>query len=430
MTARRRLQARAAGAALPEAVASGIACCDGHAVGQFASFDAAPEAPNAIDARRPPPRGFAQARTAQGVNLFDAVAEHVKAANAAGRRVRGRGLHRGLGEPPAASAAGARRHDAGAGRRLSPTVQRPAAPARSASPSGRSSTASCSTAWRSSASRTSSATACAAGQRKRRPSERFIAEAAALERGRPRRPSRARHRPLRRAGDARGPGAPHDCLRLIYDGGDKLFVPVENIDVLSRYGSADEGAALDRLGGVAWQSRKARVKQRIRDMADELISIAAERAVRRGETMSPPEGALRGVLRPLPLSPRPRTSCARSPTCWTTWPSGKPMDRLICGDVGFGKTEVALRAAFVAAMSGKQVAVIGADHAAGAPALPHLQRALRRACRCGSASCRAWSPPRRRKETKDGAHGGQDRHRRSAPTRCWPRASSSRISAW
>src|SRR6185437_11931342 len=79
-------------------------------------------------------------------------------------------------------------------------------------------------------------------------------------------------------------GAPHDCLRLIYDGGEKLFLPVENIEVLSRFGSETHGVALDKLGGTGWQTRKARMKQRIRDMAGELIRIAAERKVRDADT--------------------------------------------------------------------------------------------------------------------------------------------------
>ena len=85
--------------------------------------------------------------------------------------------------------------------------------------------------------------------------------------------------------------APHDCLRLIYDGDEKLFLPVENIEVLSRYGSDQQGVALDKLGGVAWQSRKAKMKQRIRDMAGELIKIAAARQIRDAEIMAPPEGS-------------------------------------------------------------------------------------------------------------------------------------------
>ena len=328
---------------------------EGHAAAQFTSFDAAIDTPNAIDLGGRRHEGFARARTAQGVNLFEVVAEHVKAANAAGRRVMvaaytegsASRLHHLLQEHgattpvPVPDFATAERLPTGAlgvavwpvehgfvlqglevigeedilGDRLS----RPA--------------------------------------KKRRPSERFIAEASALSEG-----DLVVHR---EHGVGRYEGlvtleiqnARHDCLRLTYEGGDKLFVPVENIDVLSRYGSGEEGAQLDRLGGVAWQSRKAKLKQRIADMADRLIKIAADRAVRRGETMSPPEGAYEEF-------------CARFPYAETDdqlqaiadviddMSSGKPMDRLVCGDVGFGKTEVALRAAFIAAMSGKQVAVI------------------------------------------------------------------------
>ncbi|MBF0093938.1 MAG: transcription-repair coupling factor [Alphaproteobacteria bacterium] len=152
-------------------------------------------------------------------------------------------------------------------------------------------------------------------------------------------------------------GAPHDCLRILYDGGDKLFVPVENIDVLSRYGSEQDGVALDKLGGVAWQSRKAKLKKRIADMATRLIEVAAARKVRTADVLAPPEGLFDEF-------------CARFPYAETDdqlraigeviedMGSGRPMDRLICGDVGFGKTEVALRAAFVAALSGAQVAVV------------------------------------------------------------------------
>ena len=151
--------------------------------------------------------------------------------------------------------------------------------------------------------------------------------------------------------------APHDCVALSYAGGDRLYVPVENIDVLSRYGSDSERATLDRLGGEAWQRRKSRMKERIRAIAGELIKTAAVRATRPGiiaetdpaypqfvdrfpyEETDDQDRAIRDVLDDLA--------------------AGKPMDRLVCGDVGFGKTEVALRAAFVAAMAGYQVALIG-----------------------------------------------------------------------
>jgi len=328
----------------------------GHSIGQFTSFDAPLEAPNAVDLGGRRHEGFAKARTAQGVNLFDMVADHVKGANAAGRRVVVAGFtegsatrlthllqeHGGTTPVPVADFAMVQGLPPGVvgiavwplehgfvldglevigeedilGDRLS----RP--------------------------------------QRKRRPSERFIAEASALSEG-----DLVVHR---EHGVGRYDGlvtldihfARHDCLKLSYDGGDKLFVPVENIDVLSRYGASEENAVLDRLGGVAWQSRKARLKQRIADMADRLIAIAAERAVQRGETMSPQEGLYEEFCARFPYVETDDQLQAISDVL-DELSSGKPMDRLICGDVGFGKTEVALRAAFVAAMSGKQVAVIG-----------------------------------------------------------------------
>jgi len=303
---------------------------------QITSFDAPGEG-QTLDLGGRRHEGFAQARTAQGVNLFDAVVSRLAAA--AGRR--------------RVIAA----HSEGSASRLAHLLKEHGAPRdievavwplehgfvldelevvseedilgdRLSRP-----------------------------QRKRRPSERFIAEASALSEG-----DLVVHRDH---GVGRYDGlftldiqnARHDCLRLTYEGGDKLFVPVENIDVLSRYGAGEEGAALDRLGGAAWQSRKARLKQRIADMADRLIAIAAERAVREGETMAPPEGLFEEFCARFPYAETDDQLQAIADTLGDLG-SGKGMDRLICGDVGFGKTEVAMRAAFVAALGGKQVAVI------------------------------------------------------------------------
>ncbi len=152
-------------------------------------------------------------------------------------------------------------------------------------------------------------------------------------------------------------GAPHDCLKVIYHGGDRLFVPVENIEVLSRYGSDSAGAELDRLGQGGWQARKARVKQRLKMIADELIKIAAARELRGGEAMTPPEGVYDEFCARFPYPETEDQERAIAETLEDLG-SGRAMDRLVCGDVGFGKTEVALRAAFVAAMSGRQVAVV------------------------------------------------------------------------
>ncbi|MBT6406291.1 MAG: transcription-repair coupling factor, partial [Rhodospirillaceae bacterium] len=152
-------------------------------------------------------------------------------------------------------------------------------------------------------------------------------------------------------------GAPHDCLRLIYDGGSKLFLPVENIELISRYGSESAGARLDRLGGAAWQARKSKLKERIRDMADELINVAATRTLKPGVRLASGDGAYDEFAARFPYEETDDQRGAIEDVL-DDLGSGRPADRLICGDVGFGKTEVALRAAFVAAMAGKQVAVV------------------------------------------------------------------------
>jgi len=150
--------------------------------------------------------------------------------------------------------------------------------------------------------------------------------------------------------------SPHDCVALTYAGGDKLFVPVENIDVLSRYGSDTDSATLDRLGGEAWQRRKSKMKERIREIAGELILVATERALRPAEVMQP-DGAYNEFVDRFPYQETEDQDRAIAEVI-DDLGAGKPMDRLVCGDVGFGKTEVALRAAFIAAMSGQQVALV------------------------------------------------------------------------
>jgi transcription-repair coupling factor (superfamily II helicase) len=152
-------------------------------------------------------------------------------------------------------------------------------------------------------------------------------------------------------------GAPHDCVSLTYAGGDKLYVPVENIDVLTRYGSETDGSQLDKLGGVGWQSRKAKLKERIQAIAGELLKVAAARKLKEAPAFHPQAGVYNEF-------------CARFPYAESDdqikvigevtedLAAGRPMDRLVCGDVGFGKTEVALRAAVIAAMDGVQVALV------------------------------------------------------------------------
>jgi transcription-repair coupling factor (superfamily II helicase) len=152
-------------------------------------------------------------------------------------------------------------------------------------------------------------------------------------------------------------GAPHDCLEIHYAGGDKLYLPVENIELLSRYGAEGSHVELDRLGSGAWQARKARMKNRIREIAGELIKVAAERQLREAPQLTVETGTYDEFCAGFPYE-ETDDQLAAIAAVNNDLGSGRPMDRLVCGDVGFGKTEVALRAAFIAAMNGKQVAVV------------------------------------------------------------------------
>ena len=151
--------------------------------------------------------------------------------------------------------------------------------------------------------------------------------------------------------------SPHDCVALSYSGGDKLYVPVENIDVLSRYGSDSEHVTLDKLGGEAWQRRKSKLKERIRAIAHELLKTAAERALRAGAVVEIDDQSYASFVDRFPYEETDDQQRVIIEVL-DDMASGKPMDRLVCGDVGFGKTEVAMRAAFAAAMAGHQVAII------------------------------------------------------------------------
>ena len=151
--------------------------------------------------------------------------------------------------------------------------------------------------------------------------------------------------------------APHDCLELLYAGGDKILLPVENVELISRYGAETGEGALDRLGGAGWQTRKARAKKKIMEMADELIRLAAQRELKQAARTDSVDGVFREFAARFPYEETDDQLSAIEDVV-RDLTSGKPMDRLICGDVGFGKTEVALRAAFLVAMSGMQVAVV------------------------------------------------------------------------
>jgi transcription-repair coupling factor (superfamily II helicase) len=152
-------------------------------------------------------------------------------------------------------------------------------------------------------------------------------------------------------------GAPHDTLELHYGAEAKLYLPVENIDLLTRYGADGDNVQLDRLGGAAWQARKSKAKERLREMAEGLIKIAAARMLNQSPEIDPPPGLFDEFCARFPYEETEDQLNAIGDVLGDL-AAGRPMDRLICGDVGFGKTEVALRAAFVMAMSGQQVAIV------------------------------------------------------------------------
>lgn len=152
-------------------------------------------------------------------------------------------------------------------------------------------------------------------------------------------------------------GATQDCLEIHYAEGAKLFLPVVNIELLSRYGSEQTNVELDRLGSSNWQARKARMKKRILEMAGELIRIAAARQLREAPKLTVTPGAYDEFAAGFPYEETDDQLTAIDATL-NDLASGRPMDRLVCGDVGFGKTEIALRATFDAVMNGKQVAVV------------------------------------------------------------------------
>ncbi|WP_336276785.1 transcription-repair coupling factor [Bartonella sp. CB178] len=152
-------------------------------------------------------------------------------------------------------------------------------------------------------------------------------------------------------------GILRDCLEVKYAGGDRLFLPVENIELLSRYGAEGTDVILDKLGGVAWQARKARLKKYLLEIAGQLVRVAAERAVRSAPILVPENGLFDEFVACFPYEEtEDQMDAIDAVLC--DMASGKPMDRLICGDVGFGKTEIAIRSAFVAALGGYQVAVV------------------------------------------------------------------------
>ena len=149
-----------------------------------------------------------------------------------------------------------------------------------------------------------------------------------------------------------------EFLLLEYAGNDRLYVPVAQLHVVSRYsGGAPDTAPLHKLGTATWDKAKRRAMQQVRDTAAELLNLYAQRATRKGHAFKHSPHDYEAFCAGFGFEETPDQAAAIEAVI-ADLQSGKPMDRLICGDVGFGKTEVALRAAFVAAMDGKQVAVL------------------------------------------------------------------------
>ena len=152
-------------------------------------------------------------------------------------------------------------------------------------------------------------------------------------------------------------GGVHECLLLSYAGEVSLYVPVENMESVSRFGGPDCGAALDRLGAGGWQKRRARTKARIFEMAAALIETAAKRQKARAERFAPPESGWEEFCARFPFVETEDQNRAMEDIL-ADMGSGRPMNRLICGDTGYGKTEIALRAAFIAVHEGYQVILL------------------------------------------------------------------------
>ena len=153
-------------------------------------------------------------------------------------------------------------------------------------------------------------------------------------------------------------GAPHDCVTIAYAEEERLYLPVEGLEALSRYGEEGESSAkLDRLGGTLFAVRKARAKRRIKELAEKLIATMAARHLQKAPVFRPREGLWQDFQMGFPyMETEDQQSAIRDVV--EDLGSGRVMERIICGDAGFGKTEVALRAAFLVAAEGAQVLML------------------------------------------------------------------------
>ncbi len=153
-------------------------------------------------------------------------------------------------------------------------------------------------------------------------------------------------------------GIENDFLLLEYQGSDRLYIPVDRIDQIQRYiGSEGHSPKVDRLGGTSWETLKQKVRESVREMAEELVAIYAAREAMEREPFAAPDRLYEEFCAAFEFEETPDQAKAIEDVHFDM-NGGKPMDRLICGDAGFGKTEVAMRAAFRAALNGNQVAML------------------------------------------------------------------------
>ena len=153
-------------------------------------------------------------------------------------------------------------------------------------------------------------------------------------------------------------GITTEFITIEYAGGDKLYVPVSSLHLISRYsGAAPEQAPLHKLGSEQWAKAKRRAAEKVRDVAAELLDLFARRAARQGFAFAAPDAQYRAFAATFPFEETPDQQSSIEAVL-NDMTHSQPMDRLICGDVGFGKTEVAMRAAFIAVQNNKQVAVL------------------------------------------------------------------------
>ena len=217
-------------------------------------------------------------------------------------------------------------------------------------------------------------------------------------------------------------GVEGEFLHLEYQGGDRLYLPIDRINLVQKFIGADGAApVLDRLGGTSWLKLKARTRKSIVAMAKELLRVYASRELHEGHDFPPPDQAYREFEAAFEYEETPDQERAISDTLQDMTGS-KPMDRLICGDVGYGKTEVAMRAAFMAVMDGRQVAVL-APPPSWRSSTWRPSAAASSPIRCGWRASAASSPARPWQESLRTSPAGSSTSS-SAPTACsratWP----------